>query len=1036
VPREVRKIVTAIFCDLVGSTEMAERLDPESVRQVQERYYAEMRQPIERRDGWVEKYIGDAVVGMFGVPTLHEDDALRAISAASEMRDRIEALNVELERDWGTRLRVRIGVNTGEAVAQREVFRSQVFIAGDTMNVAARLEQAAGPGEILLGHQTYALVRDSVEVVPVEPLTLKGKSEPVPAWRLLKLTAPHGRVREFDSALVDRSRELAQLTDSLAQTRLSGGARLATILGAAGVGKSRLVHEFVTSLHGQATVLRGRCLPYGEGITFWPIAEVIRQACGITPEDSAEESRAKIAQRLPASDARSVVCDRIASVLGLGETSAATVETFWAIRKLLEALAHPRPLVVVLDDVHWAEHTLLDLVEYLAQQTSNAPILLLCPARPELLEHRTTWTEELVNSTVLGVERLQQADSGLLIENLLGGGSLPERVSLRLIEAADGNPLFLEELIRLLIDEGLVRREDGHWIATADLSTIAVPPSLRSLLGARLDRLDPDERQVLETASVVGKEFMRRAVAELAPAAVRRRVPVHLEALAQRGLVRSGGGDDLQFHHILIRDVAYESMPKRTRAELHERYADWIEATMSERLTEYEEIVGYHLEQSFRLREELGPVSAHARGVGARAGQRLASSGRHALGRGDVPGALNLLMRALALLPEDALNAHEVMLDLGVSLMQANDAAAADDLLTRAVDEAATRGDRRVESYARLERSGLLVDVHPELGWEPLRQEAEKALPVFEELGDDLGLAKTWRRLAWVDGVGCRCGPAGEAFERARVHARQAGDAREEALASAMILHYLVLGPTPVEVGIARCEQLLDEGRGHRTVEAVGLAALATLEAMDARFDEARGLLARSDAILEDLGQTRRTVETAFLAAETEILAGDPAAAVRKLRWAYETVKPTGQQGYVASLAAALAEALEALGRYDEAEELTAVSESAAGADDPESQVRWRQVRGKICARRGDFDTAEALGREAVRQATATDALNMRAGALFDLAEIRALAGRLDAAREAAIEAVDLYAAKGNHVAETRARALVTHLDALGAVVA
>jgi class 3 adenylate cyclase/tetratricopeptide (TPR) repeat protein len=1034
-PRETRKLVSAIFCDLVGSTEMGERLDAESVKQVQTRYYAEMRRAIEGHGGWVEKYIGDAVVGIFGVPILHEDDALRAVSAAAEMRERIGALNAELERDWGTRLRTRIGVNTGEAVAEREVFLSQVFVAGDAMNVAARLEQAAGPGEILLGHQTYGLVRDSVQVVPVEPLTLKGKREPVPAWRLLKITVPHGRKREFDSPLVSRDRELARLTESLVETRRAGAARVVTILGSAGVGKSRLVHEFVSSLRGTATVLQGRCLPYGEGITFWPIAEVIKQACGITQEDSAEESRAKIAERLPESEVRSLVCERIAGVLGLGEAESATVESFWAIRKLLEALAHPRPLVVVLDDIHWAEDTLLDLVGYLATQTLQAPILLVCLSRPDLLEQRPEWTAELTNASTFTLEPLGPADSARLIENLLGGEPLREKASRHLTDAAAGNPLFLEELVRMLVDEGLLRQEDGTWVAATDLSAIAVPPTLRALLGARLERLDPDERQALEAASVIGKEFARDAVADLLPPPARRDLSGRLEMLVRGGFVRAEGGDEFLFHHILIRDVAYESMPKRARAELHERYADRLEAQAGERLTEYEVIVGYHLEQAFRLREQLGPVGAETQALGVRAGRRLASGGGGASRRGDVAGAVNLLRRALELLPDDDPDTHEVMLDLGISLLHAGHVAESEEFLTRAVEVAVARRDLRIESYARIERSGLEVDIHPELGPDSLRREAEKALPVFEALGDDVGLAKTWRRLATMDGVGCRWGAAGEAFERARTHARRAADGREEALASALIFQSLVRGPTPVETGITRCEELLHEGGRHRGVEAVGLAALANLQAMVGRFDDARRLLVRSDAILEDLGQTRRMLETAFLAAETEMLAGDPAAAERKLAWAYETVKPSGFKGYLASLAAALAEPLAALGRYDEAEELTALSEATAGADDADSQVKWRQVRAKIRAHRGDFDAAEAFGREAVRRAEATDALNMRGGALVDLAEVLGLADRFEAAHTAALQAVDIYARKGNRVAEENTRALRARLPGHGAAV-
>jgi class 3 adenylate cyclase/tetratricopeptide (TPR) repeat protein len=1051
--REVRKVVSVVFCDLVGSTAMAERLDPESVRQIWSRYYMEMREAVERHGGRVAKNIGDAVLGVFGHPTLHEDDALRAVSAAAEMRDRLVELNNELKRDWGTQIRTHIGVNTGEVVVEEFGVNPETIFVSDTVNVAARLEQAARAGEILIGDQTHAFVRGSVETVPVEPLTLKGKSEPVLAWRLLQVTAPHGRGREFDAPLVGRHRELAWLAAELARTEREGTTRLVTIVGLAGVGKSRLAHEFVASLGGRGTVLQGRCVPYGDGVAFWPIAEVIRQACGIAADDSADESRRKLTERLAASEIRELLGERLAVVVGLDETESPATETFWAIRKLLEELAQPQPLVIVFDDVHWAEDTFIKLLLDLSRRTQG-PILLLCLARPDLFEQEAERKAEaadagllspdpldqrkramllaslLAGSELLALDPLDQREGALLLASLLGGGELEAAAAARLIETASGNPLFLEELVRMLVDERLLRKEGDLWIATADLSSIAVPPSLQALLAARLDRLEPRARLVIDMASVIGAEFARSALCEFLPPEVRRSIAALLETLFNRGLLRSGRtGDELRFHHILIRDVAYESVPKLTRAELHSRYAALLEDQVGDRLPEHEEIVGYHLEQAFRHRKHLGLIGPETRALAVRAGTHLSSSGRRASARGDIPGALDLLWRALALLPDEAAGSNQTMLDLGVSLMQSGEAVKADELLTRAIDLAAAQGDRRLEWHARIERSGVRVDLRPELGWESLRGEAQAALAVFEALGDEAGLAKAARRLATIDGVGCRWVAAGAGFERALAHAQHADDAGEEALASAMIFHSLVLGPTRVDVGIDRCEELLDEAGKHRSVEAVGLAALANLQAMIGRFADARRLLARSEMILEDLGQTRRLVEISFRAAETEMLAGDPDAAERKLAWAYRTVKPTKQWGYLASIAAALAEPLEALGRYDEAFEMTRISEAAAGEDDPDSQIKWRQVRAKICALRGDLDAASMHAREAAERAAATDAVNMRASALVDLAGVLDLVGLHDEARRTARAALDLYLRKQNRVGSERTQALVARLQ-------
>ena len=449
-PRDVRKTVTVVFCDVTGSTALGEQLDPESLRRVMARYFDEMQAVVERHEGIVEKFIGDAVMAVFGVPVLHEDDALRAVRAAAEMREGLEALNKELQHDWGTRIQVRTGVNTGEVVAGDAAGGGQRFATGDAVNVAKRFEEAAPAGEILLGEPTYRLVRDAVEVEPVDALELKGKKERVPAYRLLAVgSCAEGRARRLDSPMVGRERERALLRQAYERARDDRACQLFTVLGAAGVGKSRLVAEFLSELGPEATVARGRCLSYGEGITFWPILEMVRELHG-------EQFQASISAQLGDDKDAELIAERIAAAVGVAETAAIGEETLWAIRKLFEAQARERPFVAILDDVQWGQTTFHDLIEHIADWSRDSPILLVCLARPELLDERPGWSGGKFNATSVLLEPLNEEEAGQLVDNFLGQAQLDAVVGQRVTEAAEGNPLFVEEMLAMLIDDGLL----------------------------------------------------------------------------------------------------------------------------------------------------------------------------------------------------------------------------------------------------------------------------------------------------------------------------------------------------------------------------------------------------------------------------------------------------------------------------------------------------------------------------------------------------------------------------------------------------
>jgi class 3 adenylate cyclase len=654
--REMRKRVTIVFADVTGSSELAERLDPEALRRVMGRYFDEMRAVLERHGGTVEKFIGDAVMAVFGIPVLHEDDALRGVLAASEMRDALGSLNEELDRELGVTIKAHIGVNTGEVVAG-DPASGQAFATGDAVSVAARLEEVAQPGEILVGESTYRLVRDAVTVEPADPRLRKGKGkgETVRAFRLLDVAAAsRSALRRPDSPFVGRGRELDVLAEAFEEVVDESVCRLITVLGPAGVGKSRLVEECLGSgLTDDATIMRGRCLPYGEGITFWPIREALTDAAGLSADDSPEAARERIKALLEPGPGTDLIVERVTDVLGLAEAVVEHRAHFWAIASFLESLARRRPLVVVFDDIQWGEPTFLDLVEHVVSQSGESPILLLCIARPELLELRSSW------EPVLRLEPLSDDEAERLIESLLGETGLARGARARIAEAAEGSPLFIEEMVTTLIDEGVLRRRNGSWVAAGGLARIAVPPTIRALLDARLERLGGMERAVLERGSVEGKVFHRGSVLQLSPEGERAVVGDCLTALVRNDLVRPDStsfADEnaFRFRHQLLRDAAYESLPKEARSHLHERFAAWLEEKVGERVSEYEEILGYHLEQAYRYRVELGLASESDRRFAEEAAKCLGSAGLRARARGDLPAAANLLARALDVTPPDS----------------------------------------------------------------------------------------------------------------------------------------------------------------------------------------------------------------------------------------------------------------------------------------------------------------------------------------------------------------------------------------------
>ena len=1026
---EVRKTVTVVFCDVTGSTALGERLDAEALRRVMMRYFDAMTRAIERHGGTVEKFIGDAVMAVFGIPTTHEDDAIRAVRAANDMREGLRLLNKELERDHGATLECRIGVNTGEVVAGDASTR-QALITGDTVNVAARLEQGAAPGEVLIADSTARLVRDAAVVEAVEPLELKGKAGPVTAHRLIAVHAgSSGTARRMDSPLVGRSRQLGQLRQAFEEVVADRVCHLFTVLGPAGVGKSRLIQEALGQIDSDAIVLRGRCLSYGEGITYWPLIEVVRDALG---EEGDIDLAATLTALIPSDPSADEVGSRVAAVVGGGAGMSATAEEIgWAVRRFLEGLARDRSLIVVLDDLHWAAPAFLDLVDQLTDWSRDAPILVICMARHELLDVSPGWGGGKLHATTAALEPLSSAEVGHLVENFLAGGDLDESLRRRVDEAAGGNPLFVEETLAMLVDDGLLRRKDGRWVSTGDLDQVAVPPTIQALLAARLDLLDDADRLLLGRASIVGLSFYLGALRELTPEPERGDVAGRVRQLLRRDLIRPdasdvAGEEAFRFHHVLLRDAAYQMLPKEARGKLHERFADWLDAHPG--LADLDEFVGYHLEQAHALRLELGPENDEDRSLAGRAADRLSAAGKRSRDRGDFRGSENLHRRAAALRgPTDPMRARE-LLAIAWSMVGRDHEAGAIPWFEEALAVSTAVGDRAAEIQASLGEAYTRTVADPEGGTPRIAAMLDRMIPELEELHDEVGLAIAFLLRANVAWMNCRFTDAMAECDRALASAQAAGDGQWVFVATTMRGVAGLLGTAPVSEVAAILDQVDEEAVTFPSLRPFASEGRGVVLAMLGRSDEARRL---SDEAMRLATDIRGSVNPGMYEARSRIesLAGDHEAAERFVGTAYDVLVSLGNVANSSTSAGMRGRALLRLGRSDEARRWANVCRETSSSDDVINQHLWRTVEAVIAARDGRRDDADRLIGEAVEWADRSDDLMERADLCFDEAEIHHRAGRDGQARAALDRARELFRCKGATVGEAIAD---RHAAALG----
>jgi class 3 adenylate cyclase/tetratricopeptide (TPR) repeat protein len=980
--RELRKTVTVVFCDMTDSTALSGRLDAESLREVMVRYYGLMRDCLERHGGTVEKFIGDAVVAVFGVPVLHEDDALRALRAAEEMTEAIEALNRELRPRIGERIGIRIGVNTGEVVAAEDAASGQLLASGEAVNVAARLQQHAGPGEILIGPVTRVLAGDAAAVTAVGELTLKGVAAPVPAWRLTGFRQPSaGPLRDLDEPFVGRRAELARLSGTLDVVRGSSRCEVVMVYGEAGIGKSRLAAEFAVTSGPSVVVGAGRCQLYGEGSTLHVLAEALRQLVAAARRDGLLDDGADP----DLGDALGWLRD--------GAPGELPDQLAWAATLVLRAIGRVRPVLLILDDLHAARPVLFDVLSRVADGIGDAAVLIVGLGRPELLESLTRGDIGL-----LSLGPLPHADAVLLVASLIETTAHQAGLVEQIAERAGGNPFFLEQLVAI-IDQG---NDD------------ALPPTVRSVVAARLDLLDPVSQDALLRAAVSGPRFSALELGALLNAEPALADPPEavLATLARRRLIvaeRAGGG--YRFTAGLVRDVAYHTLSKRARVLYHEVLARWHRVRLSG-----PDLIGAHLEQACRLSAELSPVDAQV-GLRADAAATLTQAGLLALRGGDLHWAANLLERALRWH-----DAEPGRLATSVHLVETRMLLGTDPdarpVLRELANRAVGAGEAVTAAHARL----LLAAF--ELPGPDAADEALASVPVFAAAGDQLGLARAWLRAGQLRQLAGQYGQSEDLLRRALSHALAIDSQLEIATLTGALATSLWRGPVPAAAATAGCRTLLAaHASGRRAVRATVSCPLAMLLASQGEIDAARELVRQSAQIVGEVGHAFAATAVSVFAALVEGLAGEWARAETLLREAVRTSTGHGDALAATAAAAGLARALLEQGRDPLPRDglLPLCGDPFVDAD--VCGVTARARAGLTAGGRRDPDQARGDADLACAIAAGTDSAQCQATAELDRAHVLRALGDPAGAATAAAESARLFALKGHLVGARRAAA-------------
>ena len=1018
---EERKVVTVLFADLVGFTSRAEQMDPEDVRALLSPYYTRLRSELERFGGTVEKFIGDAAMALFGAPITHEDDPERAVRAALAIRDWIR----EEER-----VQVRLAVHTGEALITlgARLADGEGMAAGDVVNTAARLQAAAPVNGVLVGERTFRATRRAIEYREAPSVRAKGKKDLVPVWEALQARARPGAdiPPEVLTPLVGRERELDVLRDTLARVRAERTTQLVTLVGVPGIGKSRLVHELSQLADAEHELINwrlGRSLPFGDGVSFWALAEMVKAQAGILEGDTPDQARAKLAamaeEVVGGTRDAEWIHRHLGALVGVGDSGVVTggdrSEVFAAWRYFFEALAERRPLVLVFEDLHWADDGLLDFVDYLAGWAGEVPLLVVGTARPELLARRPGWGGGKPNSVTLSLAPLSDTDTAALIGLLLGRAVLEAGQQAALLAHAGGNPLYAEQYVQMLAEQ---RAGQG----------LPLPESIQGIISARLDLLERREKRLLQDAAVIGNVFWPGGIAALGGTPGGARLEENLHGLERKQFIRreraSSVADETQyaFVHVLLRDVAYGQIPRGARADKHARAAGWIESLG--RTQDHAEMLAHHYLSALEL---ASAASQDTTGLAPRARAALQAAGDRALALNAFAAAAGYYRAALALWPRDAQEQRAGLLRLlGTVLFEAGDASEAETVLAEGAEVAAAADLPALRARIRI----LLAGIQDQRGrsFADTLAECEACIAVLEAGRDLEGLAEAWRlagtlRYWLADSLAAK-----EALERALAYARQSGSHRAQMQASGWLMVTFAALPVPVDVAIARAEQLLQEAVSDPWAQAAILRWLALLHGYAGRFSDARAALARSQSLLGDCeGMWDRAVGD-FTAGAMELIAGDPAAAERHLKNGYEKLRAMGDRGYRSTLVGMLAEALYAQDRLVEAQQITEEAEALATDDDIDVQARWRATRAKLLARRGQFPAARQLTDQAVALVSRTSAPLLQAQMLMAKAEVDRLAGAPEQAKASLRAALRIYQSRHATALADQAKAALASL--------
>jgi predicted ATPase/class 3 adenylate cyclase len=953
-----RKLATVLFVDLVDSTSLLTGADPEVVRRRVQTFFDRVSHCVITHGGIVEKFAGDAVMAAFGIPQAHEDDAERAVRAGLAILDAVEELELE----------ARLGVESGEVVAEDG---DATYATGEAVNVAARLEQAAEPGQLLMGPAAHRLTLGRIEVEDVGPVELKGLPEAVWAWRAVGTNGHGARPQAIQAPLVGRDAELELLTNTYERALRDRRAHLFTIYGDPGVGKSRLAREFAAMLEG-ATVLSGRSLPYGEGVTYWPLAEMVKGAAGIADDDPLEVAIEKL-RAFCEDEAVADLLGLASGVLEAVRTERSQQEIAWAAREWAQRLAQEQPLVLVFEDIHWAEEPLLELIEHLSAWVREAPLLLLCLARTELLDLRPGWGGGRVRATAIELEPLPREESEQLVEALLTDGELPENARRQLLDKTEGNPLFVEETMRMLAEQGLECVDK-------------IPDTVQALIAARIDRLPAEAKVLLQRAAVIGRVFWGGALERLSPELESIEQP--LDDLILRDFVmresRSSisGEEAYRFKHVLIREVAYAGLSKSARAEYHAGFAEWLKERAGEELVE---IRAYHLDHAAQLLAELDGRAPE--GLGREAAAALEVAGERALAREANRSARQLLVRSAQLEPT-----------LRRRYLAAKAASRLSDLpaVSREMEEvcsaAAEADDRATQGRALIALAETAVLRDADLP--RAKDRVEHALEVLED--DDL--AGRFRALnvrgtiAWAHG---HLKEEEEVMRKAIDVARRAGRKDFEAEA-ADTLASVYLARLEFERAQPLVDQalLLAEESGSAAARGRALRFAGQLHLARRSLDEAESALAAAREYLAEAGAAWALGRTLNYAAWTAWLKGEPERAEKLFRESIRVLTPLEDRATLCESQRSLAQLLVELGRLAEAERFALAARETVGPQDVTSLSTTTMALGIVRAAQERYDEAEALLREAYELIEATDHRQHQAHSLEALAQFLRDRGR------------------------------------------